>query len=447
MPVVIAINTKYIQMKKKLFISYSILAVLVLSFAGCVKDYSDPARATTDNVNTSTKGLTGVAVSLQSRYAAGRGNVYNTITTSGFLANELILLNQGNTAELQLSLGGNSLDGGNTVLSNLWSNSNKIIFDADLVISNSGSIADKSLASGLIGYATIFRSLALGDLAAFWEKVPAGTGENVTFITRQEAYTRIIADIDLALAAIAANPISTAFFATIPAGIDIPNTLNALKARYALYNENYTLALTAANAVDLTKKSVFDHNSSVNQNGIYVAVTGTNNLWQPIDDTFGLPAGLEPDAADKRLGFYLSENTTIAPRWRMNGFAAATDSEWPVYLPGEITLIKAEAYARQNTPADLDNALIELNKIITKKPEQDPLGVGADLPPLVGPLSQSQLLTEVYRQRSIEMFISGQRLEDSRRLNRPQEERKRNFLNYPFRERDQNPNTPTDPAF
>src|SRR5690606_1272038 len=97
------------KMKKKLFITYSILAVLVLSFAGCVKDYSDPARATQDNVNTSTKGLTGVAVSLQSRYAAGRGNIYNTITTSGFLTNELSLLNQGNTAELQLSLGGNSL--------------------------------------------------------------------------------------------------------------------------------------------------------------------------------------------------------------------------------------------------------------------------------------------------------------------------------------------------
>jgi hypothetical protein len=433
-------------MKKKLFITYSILAVLVLSFAGCVKDYSDPARATQDNVNTSTKGLTGVAVSLQSRYAAGRGNIYNTITTSGFLTNELSLLNQGNTAELQLSLGGNSLDGGNTVLSNLWSNSNKIIFDAELILKNAGSIADKGLASGLIGYATIFKSLALGDLASFWEKVPAGTGENVTFITRNEAYVKIVADIDLALAAINANSISSAFLGTVPEGIDIPNTLQALKARYALYGGNYSLALSSANAVDLTKKSSFMHNATINQNGIYVAVTGSNNLWQPIDDTFGLPAGLEPDAADQRIPFYLSENLTIAPRWRMNGFAASLNSEWPVYLPGEITLIKAEAYARQSTP-DVINALIELNKIVTKRPDQDPFGVGADLPPLVGPLTPDQILTEIYRQRSIEMYISGQRLEDSRRFGRPQVERKRNFLNYPFRERDQNTNTPADPAF
>ncbi|MBC7757353.1 MAG: RagB/SusD family nutrient uptake outer membrane protein [Phormidesmis sp. FL-bin-119] len=425
---------------------YSILTVVILSLAGCVKNYSDPARATQDDVNTSTKGLTGVAISLQSRYAAGRGNIYNTTTMSGFLANELTLLNQGNTAELQLSLGGANLDGSNTVITNLWSNSNKIIFDANLVITNSSAIPDKGFVSGLLGYATIFKSLALGDLAAFWEKVPSGTGENVTFISRAEAFTKIITDIDVALAAISQTPISSSFLGTIPAGIDIPNTLRALKARYALYNGNYPLAMATANTVDLTKKSGFQHNATVNQNGIYVAVTGTNNLWQPISNTLGLPAGLTPDAADKRLPFYLSENLTIAPRWRMNGFAAALATEWPAYLPGEMTLIKAEAYARQVTP-DIVNALIELNKIITKKPAADPNGVGADLPPLAGPFTAAQLLTEVYKQRSIELFLSGQRLEDSRRLGRPQTERKRNFVNYPFRERDQNPNTPADPAF
>lgn len=433
-------------MKKKIYVIYSILAVFLLSIAGCVKDYTDPQRATEDDVNTSTKGLTGVAVSLQSRYEAGRGNVYNTITASGFLTNELILLNQGNTAELQLSLGGNSLDGGNTLITNLWTNSNKILYDAEVVISNSATITDKGLTSGLVAYTTIFKSLALGDLAAFWEKVPAGTGENVTFITRQEAYTKIIDDIDKALDGISANPISTAFLGTIPAGIDIPNTLNALKARYALYSGNYSLALTAANLVDLTKTSSFRHNATINQNGIYNAVTGSNNLWQPIDDTFGLPAGLAPDPADKRIPFYLSINNTIAPKWRMNGFAKAIDTEWPVYLPGEITLIKAEAYARQASP-DLGAALVELNKIITKQASQDPFGLGADLSPLVGPLNADQILVEIYRQRSIEMYISGQRLEDSRRLGRPQSERKRNFLNYPFRERDQNTNTPADPAF
>jgi len=58
-----------------------------------------------------------------------------------------------------------------------------------------------------------------------------------------------------------------------------------------------------------------------------------------------------------------------------------------------------------------------------------------------------QELTELYRQRSIELFMSGLRLEGIRRFNRPDAERKRNFFPYPFRERDNNPNTPLDPAF
>jgi hypothetical protein len=422
------------------------LAVLAVGLTGCVKDYADPARATQDDVNGSTKGLTGVAVSLQSRYVAGRGNVYNTITASGFLTNELFLVNPGNSAEAQLGGLQVPLDGGNTVMTNLWSNSSKIIHDANFVISNAGSISDKALASGLIGYATIFKALSLGDLAAFWEKVPAGTGDNMTFIARAEAYTQIVSEIDLALANITATPISTAFLGTIPAGIDIPNTLRALKARYALYGGNYALALSTANTVDLTKKSTFQHNATINQNGIFVAVTGTNNLWQPIDNTLGLPAGLTPTAGDKRIPFYMTENTTVAPRWRMAGFATGLISEWPVYLPGEVTLIKAEAYARQAAP-DVANALAEVNKIVTKKPNADPLGVGADLPALSGTFTGAQILTEIYKQRSIEMAISGQRFEDSRRFGRPISERRgRNFMDYPFRERDQNPNTPANPA-
>jgi hypothetical protein len=111
-----------------------------------------------------------------------------------------------------------------------------------------------------------------------------------------------------------------------------------------------------------------------------------------------------------------------------------------------MTLIKAEAYARM-TPPDLANALIELNKVVTKTPASDPFGVGADLPPLVGPLTQAQILEQIYKHRSIELFMSGLRMEDMRRFGRPDTEKNRNFLPYPFLEKDNNPNTPDDPVF
>jgi hypothetical protein len=197
--------------------------------------------------------------------------------------------------------------------------------------------------------------------------------------------------------------------------------------------------------VDLTKKSFFNF-EPLNQNPVFESATSTNNVFQPVDSTLGLPPALAPNLTDQRIPFYIAINTSIAPRYRIKGFFSTSSSQVPVYLPGEIMLIKAEAYARQ-TPPDLANALIELNRVITKQPVDDPFGVGAGLSAIAGPLTQDQILTEIYRQRSIELFMSGLRLEDQRRLGRPQAERKRNFFPYPFQERDNNTNTPPDPAF
>lgn len=416
----------------------------ILFLESCKKDYVNPGAATDEQVFSSPQGLTGVAIGLQRVYTAGRASsLYNRVALDGLLTNQLIVLNQGNTSEYQLQLGGGSVDGTNTILGGLWTSSNKIIYDADRVITNAANLSDKGYASGLIGYATIFKALALGDLSMFWEKIPAATGQNVNFVDRTEGFTRAIAAIDNALAAITAAPIAATFLANIPAGIDIINTLHALKARYSLFLGNYTQALTSANAVDLTKKSTFNFNS-VNLNPIFETATSTNNVYAPIDSTLGLPPSLAPSLTDMRVPFYVSTHANN-PRFRVAGFGVASTTPWPIYLPGEIMLIKAEAYARQNPP-DLTNALLELNKVITKTPASDPFGVGANQPPVAG-LTQAQILEEIYRQRAIELYMLGLRLEDQRRFGRATTERKRSFLPYPFQERDNNPNTPADPAF
>jgi starch-binding outer membrane protein, SusD/RagB family len=431
---------------KSYIIKYStgcLLAALLLTAPGCKKDFLDPGRTLEDQVFSSAKALTGVAVGLQRVYTAGRASsLYNLVTADAFVTNQATILNQGNTAEYQLFLGGGQVDGTNTILAGLWTSSNKIIYDADLVISNSEKLGDKGYAAGLIAYSSIFKALSLGNLAMFWEKVPVGTGTNVTFTSRQDGFLQAIATLDKALAAVNANAISPAFLANIPAGVDIINTLHALKARYSLFAGNYAQALTSANSVDLTKKSTLNFDAA-NLNPIFETVTSTNNVYAITDSVMGLPASVQPPLTDKRLAFYISTNAG-APRFRVNGFGAATTTPYPIYLPGEIILIKAEAYARQN---QLPQALTELNKVITKKPADDPFGVGADQPAIPGPLTQAQLLDEIYKQRRIELFMSGLSLEDMRRFGRANSERKRNFFPYPFRERDNNPNTPADPVF
>ena len=414
--------------------------------SGCKKDFANPNAATDEQVFSSPKGLTGVVVGLQRVYTLGRGStLYNLVTINGLATNEMIVVNTGNTAEVQMAAGGTAVDGNHTMLTTFWTTCNKVIYDADKVIASANNLADRNYASGLIAYASIFKALSIGDMSQFWQKVPASTGTNVTFIDRVDGFKKAITVIDNAIAAVTANPISASFITNVPAGIDISNTLYALRARYSLYAGLYAQALTAANAVDLTKRSSFNYDAT-SLNPLFEIATSTNNVVQVKDSTLGLVVTLQPDFADKRIQFYTVINPTILPRFRINGFGNAAATAFPVYLPGEITLIKAECYTRAAVP-DLANGLLELNKIITKAPAADPFGVGAGLPTVVGVFTQAQLLDSIYKHRSIELYMSGQKLEDMRRFGRPDSEKRRNLMPYPLRERDNNPNTPADPPF
>ena len=84
----------------------------------------------------------------------------------------------------------------------------------------------------------------------------------------------------------------------------------------------------------------------------------------------------------------------------------------------------------------------------------DPWGVNANLAPYDGPNTKEAILTDIHRNRRVELFLIGTSLEDSRRFDLPIQEsppdftsydRNRNFYPYPDNERANNPNTPTDP--
>ena len=430
---------------KNIFLKASLFSVVIatlITSSGCKKDYTDPTRATENQIFTSSKGLTGVVVGLQRVYTAGRASSeYNSITINGLVTNELFVVNTGNTAEVQLQTGGTAVDPTHTMLATYWTSNNKIIYDADLVLANAPNLADKNYASGLIAYASIFKAMSIGNMAMYWEFVPAGTGLNVTFIPRVDGFKKAVQVLDIAINATSANPVSASFISSVPAGLDISNTLQALKARYSLFANDLPAALTAANAVDLTKKSTFNFDA-LTLNPVFEIATSTNNVVQVKDSTLGLLAPLQPSISDGRVPFYTSINPTIAPRFRINGFGAGAATQIPVYLPGEMTLIKAEVYARQN---DSTTSKIFLNTILTKT--TDPFGVNANQPAMTSVGSYANLLDQIYRNRCIELYMSGMKLEDMRRFGRSVAERKRNLMPYPFRERDNNPNTPPDPPF
>jgi len=333
------------------------------------------------------------------------------------------------------------------------------ITDIDGKFSLSGTSAEGNynLIASFVGYAAITQSVAINastktatvnfdlkpDILNLDEVVV--TGARVTFKPRADMLDEAMSNLNAAAATLAATPVTAANSSLVASNlgfdIDLPNAIQALLARIYTVRGNSASALAAAQKVDLTSKSVWKYDDA-NRNPLYNDFS-TNNISGGNPINFALPPTLtQVDSTDGRLAFYLGSTKTS----RVTGFAIATTTFVPVYLPGEITLIKAEAYARTN---DLVNATIELNKILTKT--TDPFGVTAKGKVYSGAVTQAAILTEIYRQRCIELYLSGQRLEDVRRFGRPilsdpNSESSRKFYPYPNVERDDNPNTPVDPA-
>lgn len=432
---------------KKLTISVISLALLLLSNA-CTTEYVNPSSGNGEELLKDVNGLVSLANGLQYRYTIGRQSPgYTVIVAAGLTGKELRVLNAGNTDELLLEQGVANVLGNNGVVSNLWSQLHVTKSDADQVLAGANNLGDPALKSGLIGYASIFKALSLGTLAQFWQQSPIANGDTAQFRQRTDLLREAIRVLETANTAVTANPPSAAFTSRIVAGVDIPNTINALIARYSLMLGDNDKALAAAIKASLTVKSEFRFDD-LTRNPIFDVALGNINVVQPANLNMGLPDALKPDAADKRVDFHFLTRTPVAPApLRGKGFFTANSSPIPVYLPGEMLLIKAEAYARKD---DLANAVIELNKVLTKT--TDAWGIGAALPAYDGTgKTKSEILTEIYRNRCIELFMSGLKLEDNRRFARPEPptnatERSRNFYPYPFVERDNNPRTPADPS-
>ena len=423
------------------------LLALTLAFSACEKDFTNPSAATEDQVLNSAEGLIGLTVGIQKRWSVGRQSpVYATVAGAGFSTFELRLINPGNLAENEVSIGKGTLTGGNGIVANIWEECLLTRNEADKVLANASKVPDAGVRSGLIAMASIFKALANGTLAQFFEQVPLETTDNARFSPRNSALQDAISVLETAKATITSTPVSAAFMSKTPASINALNTINALLARYNNMLGNHDAAISAAGAVDPSSKSTFVYDG-VNTNPIAFVSILTNNVYQPVDLTLGLPAGLQR-VNDLRLEFYFQDLMPMNNDFRAAGFFNSATAAIPVYVPGEMLLIRAEAYARKDM---LTEAKAELDKVLHKEDSDDVFGIGADDTGYSGPMTKEAILEAIYTNRCYEMMMSGMRLEDSRRFNRPgpndaNEERNRNFYPYPNSERNNNTNTPADPA-
>ncbi|MBC6606741.1 RagB/SusD family nutrient uptake outer membrane protein [Hymenobacter sp. BT188] len=432
-----------------------LLAVLSMMTSSCDKEYLNPSTASDVQVLTNADGLITVCNGLQARFTTGGAlsPLYNTVAAGGLSTRELRIINVGNIEEFNISLGAGNVTNLNGVVRNLWTQSQLVRANADLVLANANNAADPGTRSGIVAYASIFRALAIGTLAQSFEQIPIVTQANAPFVSRVQALQSAVEQLETAAAQLNTAPVSADFNSKIIGGINLPNTVQALIARYSLMSGDYDKALAAAGRVDLASRSVFSFDELA-RNPIFEVAFGNRNVFEPTDVNLGLTGALAPEAGDRRIPFYTRANATSTQNLG-TGFYSASAAPVPVYIPGEMLLIRAEAYARKN---DLTNAVLELNRVRTSTapattitgglPTAPP---GAGLAPYAGPLTQQAVLLDILRNRFVELAFHGFRLEDSRRFNRPGpgaagSERNRNFYPYPRTERENNSVTPDDPA-
>lgn len=433
---------------------------LTLALTSCDTTFENPNAASEDQVLSSVEGLRSLAIGMRRQYSVV--TLSSVIRASGLSTREFGVV-VGFTNPQEIELGGTALPAENGILTGLWSNNYRVMGMAEQLIDNAGDVVgEPATANAFLALGYFFKAVSLGNLAQFYEAMPLSVdpdGDGV-FASRQEALQEAVRLLEAGIAALGGQPVPSDFQRIVlgTTDFDLNLCLNAYLARYQLFlGNNAEAAAAAGNALqNPSSKSVFTYDDgNSNENPLYIQTTLEPATYKPVDN-FGLdPAVFTVDPNDGRLAFYLSPSDAIGESSRipvetMHGFFDVIDEPIPVYLPGEMHLIRAEAAARSN---DIAGAISALNQVLQKT--DDPFGVNANLPAYSGAQTQGAILQEIFRNRRIELFLTGMSLEDSRRLGQPEPpnpasfesfNRNRNFYPYPQTERDNNPNTPANPS-
>ena len=435
----------------------SILAVIMIwMVTGCSLDIENPNGPVAEQIETTRDGIITLSVGMRQTYSTAA--LESIVLTPGTTARELRGINTG-TNIIEIDQGGSALPNFNGNITSVWQRPLRVMGMADDILTNGPVVlaAEPALLSGIIAHAKLLKAMCLGSLAQSFTAgiLETSLATNASFVSREELLSTALTLLTEAQQTLSTTPPSTEFFTRVTGtDFNLPNTILAYHARYALMAGKYQEAIAAAQAVSPTVASKFMYTNQA-PNPLYQQVQVAKNF--AARENFGLPADLV-EVDDKRLKFYLT--TTRKTHFQgdstdaLTGFATSITQPIPAYIPDEMKLIIAEANVRGNL--DITVAVNQINAVRTQV-SGDPFGIHPNLPAYGGAVTTEALLKEIYKQRCAELYLSGLRLEDSRRFGRtapPADvvpvpltyERSRNFYPFPQQERQNNINTPADPS-
>lgn len=431
-----------------------LVASAAISLGACNLDLRNPNSPTEGEVTTSADATIGLATGLQGRFAQSYGNyAYMAgLVTDEFASTTAALISISDAEQ-------GSVPPGTGIGENVFNSIYRTVRTANELLAGSDALAaqfDAGTRSGLRALAFTLKAESLGEALQTYQRIPIKTFGEIApaYVTRAEALLYIRALLDSAAAEIAATPPSALFNSSIlTPGVNLPNTIQIFRARYARMANDNAGALAASNLVARSGPAALSVLTfpapGVN---FYANVTGGTNGIAPRRQW-----RLSMTAGDQRFAYF------VDPSKPQTGRVGALLDSWlryanpqapqPVYFPDEALLIKAEALANTGQLVEAQAVVDSVRTDCTgNRGIDDPK---ACLPPLVGALTQPELITEIYNQRRYELLGTGLRWEDSRRrslIRGPVAapgvplDGQRCWIPYAIGDRNANPNVPADPA-
>jgi len=448
----------------------SLLLILILSLSACQKEFIDKNSISEDLTFEKAEAYKGIVLGMTKIFTTK--TFKDIVKGSGLTAKELGRANTYLTT-IQLTSGGKDLADDNTAVKGIWNGLHRSRGIAEKIIAKIDNVEfnNPDEAVAYKAYAQFFKGMTTGYMAHYWEKVTLDNNRenNASFVDRMTGYQTAIDYLNDALQAFENNANATGIINNLVSyNFSIIDVIHAFKARYYIELGNNQAAYDEANAVDLTAKSEWSYDGGSIKNPVYAQLVdpGASLNYKPFDQ-LGLLTAHTPDTGDQRVDFYLDNNVLMQDLdcgydlYDPEGFWTNDNSPIPVYLPGEMLLIKAEAKARMGGSANLAEAVTLIDQVRTKTASNDIFGVGAGLGAWTGNASDAAaVLDEIYRNYAAELYLQGLRFPIHRRffpnyldgvdwnnVNRCQLERVNNFYPYPDSERANNPNCPANPAY
>ena len=421
-------------------------ALCATALAGCDLDTSNPNAPQQDVALTTAEGIAGVAVGLQARYLLSTGNF---IYSAGLLTDELGATSAALVNVRDAERGRVENTAG--VTSDVWFSEYRTIKTANDLIVNAPLVEldAPGTTSGILALAYTLTAGAIGELVQAYQRIADDDVGNPTpaCIPRAAAIARALALLDSADAQLNATPASATFTTRIlGTGLDLRNTTRAFRARLLRLSGPTALAATlaAANTVDRRTSAVLQATDQ-SVNPLFNTASGSSGVLPRDAFRTSVLAANPLDTA--RVNYHVTTAAVTGffqPLDNYRRYGTATASV-PLWYPDEVLLIKAEALVGLGRLAEAQAALDSVRTDCGGLVATDP---NACLAPLGAQRTAAELTAEIYANRRAELFATGQRWEDSRRLGQlgTTSVGKRCWLPYPIAERNANPtNVPEDP--